>query len=283
MPRASADLGRQLVAFRASHPLRTATLGGQSWSYLRSDGDGPVILLLAGALGKAEFGFPVAAALERKGRVIAPDYPSRGGLEALVAGLAALLDAERVDRAHVVGGSFGGIAAQAFAWRHPERVASLVLSHAGAPRRMRAAGLAAALLELIPGRLLLALMRRRLRPVLSGAEPFWADQFDLAVARLTKADVLSRVRVTAEFGALHADRRPERPSHPVLIIDADDDPLFPAADRDALHAFYPHAERVQFTGTGHIAALLEPGRLAAAITDFVLRAEAPGRRGGAIA
>jgi 3-oxoadipate enol-lactonase len=49
-------------------------------------------------------------------------------LEVLAGDARAVLDAEGVDRAHVVGASMGGVIAQILAVRHPERVRSLVLA-----------------------------------------------------------------------------------------------------------------------------------------------------------
>src|SRR5215207_8480994 len=55
----------------------------------------------------------------------APDAPFT--MRDLADDLAALLDASQVERAHVLGASFGGFVAQEFALAHPERTRSLVL------------------------------------------------------------------------------------------------------------------------------------------------------------
>ena len=269
-------LDEQLHAFRAGHPPRTVrAAAGQAWTYLRGGSGGPAVLLLTGALGRAEFGFGVMAALEGSARVLAPDYPPVSTLDALTDGLAALLDAEGVGRAHVVGGSFGGAMAQAFARRHPERVASLVLSHPGAPDRAAGRGAAVALLGLFPGGLLRAVLRRRLSGTLASADPFWMRQFHATIAGLQKADVVSRVRLAAEFSARYgAVAEVQRPPFPVLIVEADDDPLFTPAKRAALHALYPDARVHAFQGTGHAAGILHPDAYAAVLRAFIDEAEA---------
>lgn len=70
-------------------------------------------------------------------RCIAPDNRGAGrsdvpegpyDLEVMAQDLVAVLDAEEIDSAHVLGVSMGGIIAQVLAVRHPERVRSLVLS-----------------------------------------------------------------------------------------------------------------------------------------------------------
>jgi 3-oxoadipate enol-lactonase len=60
------------------------------------------------------------------GRSDKPDGPY--DLEVMANDAVAVLDAEGVDSAHVVGASMGGVMAQIIAVRHPDRVRSLVLS-----------------------------------------------------------------------------------------------------------------------------------------------------------
>jgi pimeloyl-ACP methyl ester carboxylesterase len=55
-------------------------------------------------------------------------------LDAMVEDVRALLDALRLDRAHVVGHSLGGVVAYLLAEQHPQRTATLVLEDPPAPR-----------------------------------------------------------------------------------------------------------------------------------------------------
>lgn len=269
-----APLDRELRAFREAHPPIQLGAAGLSWSYLRGGSAGPAVLLLGGALGRAEFSFQVMRALEASTRVLAPDYPPARSLREITDGLAAVLDAEGIRRAHVVGGSFGGVVAQAFARAYPERVASLVLSHTGAPGRAAGQALAVRILGLLPGRLLRGMLRRRLRATLTAADPFWLRRFDEIIATLSKRDVLSRVALAAEFNLLYGGVSiAHRPLYPVLIVEADDDPFFTAKKLAPLHALYPDARTHVFHGTGHAAALLHPDAYAAVIRRFVGEAE----------
>jgi pimeloyl-ACP methyl ester carboxylesterase len=263
-------LERQLEAFRASHPPRQLANRGVNWRYYVGGTGEAVILRLTGALGLAEFSFQQIGLFERQFRVITPDYPAARSLADVTDGLVAILDAERVARAHVSGGSFGGMLAQALVRHAPGRVASLVLSHTGAPDgRRRRAGVA--LVSAMPTGVLRALLKARLGRTLDGADPFWRRYFDGAIDRLTKAEIVSRVRLQSEFGALRwgPDDLGTWQGR-VLVIEGDDDPLFPPAARARLRALYPAAQVYRFQGTGHAAAVRKPDEYAAVVARFIL-------------
>ena len=104
--------------------------------YYEDRGEGDPILLITGLGGSGEDWRETPGELAMSHRAITldprgagrsdrPDMPYTG---ALVAGdVKAVLDAAGVGRAHVVGVSMGGMIAQEFAVRHPERLQSLVL------------------------------------------------------------------------------------------------------------------------------------------------------------
>jgi pimeloyl-ACP methyl ester carboxylesterase len=266
---AAPSLREALDRFRASHAPKRVSVGRRLWTYSKS-GRGPAVLLLSGALGQADFGFAVIERLERGFTIIAPDYPPVAGLDELVEGLAAILDAEGVGAAHVVGGSFGGIAAQSFGRERPARVASLSLSHTGPPLRTRGLGAARALAGLLPESWLKSLFRKRVRHALASADPFWAEQFDASVERLGKADFLSRMRLAGEFGERYGrEQRPLRPPYPVMILSAPDDPLIAQRATKRLVALYPDAADRGFEGTGHVAAIVEPDAFADVLAGFM--------------
>jgi 3-oxoadipate enol-lactonase len=113
----------------------TARLGA-SGIQIHRRGDGPPLVLLH-CLGVDhrlwEFGAPE---LERDFTLLSYDMPGHGeapvpgwpyGVEDLSIQLAALLDREGINRAHLAGISLGGLVAQHFAATRPERVDHLVL------------------------------------------------------------------------------------------------------------------------------------------------------------
>jgi aminoacrylate hydrolase len=267
---ASAALERHLAEFRASHAPRHVSRGGLEWTYYAGGTGDHAILRLTGALGLAEFAFQQSRLLEPQFRVLTPDYPAVGSLAEMTDGLMAILDAEGVERAHVSGGSFGGLLAQVLVRRAPQRVASLILSHTGAPDgRRRRVGVA--MVSAMPVGLLRRLLKLRLGRTLDAADPFWRRYFDRAIGEMTKADIVSRVRLQAEFGqAKWSPNDLAGWSGRVLLIEGEDDPLFRAAARERLRALYPTAQVYRFQGTGHAAAVLKPEEYCAVVTNFIL-------------
>ena len=100
-------------------------------------GRGEPVVFLHGLGGSRTSWEPQLAGLSNEFRCIAWDMPGYGAsapvepltFAAIADAVARLLDAADVERAHLVGESFGGMHALHTALRHPERVARLVLAN----------------------------------------------------------------------------------------------------------------------------------------------------------
>src|SRR3989304_1978458 len=113
-----------------------AEVNGLSVAYGRAGG-GPVLVLLHGFLLDARVWRPQLENLPDHFTVIAWDAPGAGqssdppdtfGIGDWAECLAGLLDAAGINRAHILGLSWGGVLAQEFYRRHSTRVLSLVLA-----------------------------------------------------------------------------------------------------------------------------------------------------------
>lgn len=123
------------VAAQSAATMRVPVAGG-TLAYDEA-GSGPPVILLHGAFldrGTWDPQMPVLSARHRVvrydirpfGESTVPEQPYRTTDDLL-----ALMDALKIDRAHLVGHSFGGGVAIDFALAHPARVASLVLVNSG--------------------------------------------------------------------------------------------------------------------------------------------------------
>ena len=200
-------------------------------------------------------------AFEDRYRVIAPDYPHVSTAAQLLDGLAGVLDAEGVRSAHVLGPSYGGLVAQCFVRRHPERVRSLILTNTGvSPRRVLwPAKMFLTLLPLVPLGWLQALRERTLARAFSGVpsvppedQVFWRDYQHGLISRLTKGDLQDMYRLGIDlverFRFMPGDLTSW--SGRILILESDEDIVAPE-QRAELRRCYPRAEVHTFRGAGH--------------------------------
>lgn len=111
------DLDERYHAFLARHPRQNLDLRDVRWSY-RPAGIGPEgLVLLPGAAGGGEAYFLLAEELLDRFRMVMIDYPPVSGLDEMLDGLAEILSREGIERTALLGGSFGGMLAQAFLLR----------------------------------------------------------------------------------------------------------------------------------------------------------------------
>lgn len=250
--------------------------------YYRELGAGEPLLLLMGLGGSQEgWGSAFLDALARSCRVIAMDHRGAGRstrgrepytLPGLATDAARLLDAAGAPRAHVFGISMGGMVAQEFALRHPDRLGGLVLASTNcggresiwpdaAARRRFTDGIAATGSSLWP--LLVtpryaaehraALERRALRLLLSGTAPSVLREQARAIRAFSTYARLPRITA------------------PALVMTGDADALIPPANSRTLQQRIPGAEGVLVRDAGHVFVWEAPERAAEAITAFLQR------------
>lgn len=123
----------------ADIPIEYVSVHGH-WIAVRRAGQGPVLLLLHGIAGSSQSWVPVMSQLRSEFTMIAPDFVGHGKSakpsgDYSVGNLASwtrdLLEILGVDRATVVGHSYGGGVALQFAYQFPERCERLVLVDSG--------------------------------------------------------------------------------------------------------------------------------------------------------
>jgi pimeloyl-ACP methyl ester carboxylesterase len=248
---------------------------GVEWNYA-TGGRGPeTVLLFHGAVGGAETMRSLADALEDDYRTIAPTIADVHTLDEVCDAVSAILDREHVGRAHVFGGSFGGMVAQAFLKRRWRQVENLILLGTALPdpsagarteRTMR-------MMRLLPFALTRALLKAEALKQLSAPAPpelaarvselreRMADYFDRV---LTKETLLARVALGVDF---NRDEVYNSDGHAgwqgrALIVESDGDPNVTPDERRRLREAYPRAMVCAFKGSGDMIALLRLEELA---------------------
>jgi pimeloyl-ACP methyl ester carboxylesterase len=262
------------LAFHTTHPAQEATIDGVTWDVIIAGEGDETLLFLPDTYGVPDMLWRHIAYFAQRGRVVAPAYPPLRRMDDLVDGLVGLLRLVGVERAHLIGDSYGGFVAQSFARRHPDMTSSLVLSHTLPPDSGSGDLVRAALMwmQYIPMFLLRGMIDRQLRQLM----PPRTEETALAHAifseairsRLTKEGVLAGYWRLVDFNTAEDA---EDWQGPVQVMLSEDDPSIPLSAREALEAVYPQAETHIFERTGHAAALLKPDEYRTVIERFIDR------------
>jgi len=205
-----------------------------------------------------------------------PAYPRVSSIEELADGLCAILDAEKIDQAAILGASFGGSVAQVLVRRHPDRIGALILSNTGVPLRYLAPAKRLLVLtaRALPWPVTAGLLRKPLIQALDPtgtAETFWREYLDeLFSVRLTKADLVANFRVQHDYYRRFHFTPEDLKTWPgqILIAESDTDVLGPRLRR-ALRQTYPSAEVRTFHNGGHATMFLRFDEYLAMVQQFL--------------
>ncbi len=245
---------QSLLDFRAQRPLRRIRVDGQTWEYTAFGEGETAILFLHGMTGAYDIWWRQMEALSGQHRVVSLTYPPVNTLEGLSRGALAVLDAEGITRAAVAGSSLGGYLAQYLLAQHPERIEKAALGNTFPPndllRRKNEGRIRA--LPFLPEWLVMRVFRShfeaKIYPAAGYSELVLAYMLEQAAGRMSKAQAAARAKAAIEPFALP---NPAAAGIPVMIIEADNDPLVEPALREQLRAAYPAAEVHTLHAAGH--------------------------------
>lgn len=202
--------------------------------------------------------------------------------ELLADDLAGIMDALGIAQAHILDGSMGGVVAQAFALRHPERLLSLSLhsTFARVTGKMRAQFETelSLLKKLEVGDVLMSLApliwaERTLTERRHIIEKFRSDRrsADIAVDKVVyelQSRLVLRVDYLSRLGEIKV---------PVLVTTGLDDGLVPPEESRLIHAAIPGSVLRVFPGCGHAVTIENPRGFNTLSLRFL-----KARRGGAL-
>jgi 3-oxoadipate enol-lactonase len=236
-------------------------------------GEGETVVLVPGLDGLTEFFADSVPELARRNRVVLYELPLRGEADALgvdytfeyiASDLKSALDELGVDRAHIVGESFGGVVSQVFALAHPDAVQTLTLissaPHFELSRKNR---LLLPLFRITP---MWLFARVHLGDVCEPTDPTWAKRlFVRGASYADHASVFARAKIVSK---VDLRTRISELSCPVLLVFGASDRFTGEASR-LMTELVPHARAVSIEGGGHLCHMTHPKPFLAALQPFL--------------
>jgi pimeloyl-ACP methyl ester carboxylesterase len=255
--------------------------------YYEIRGQGAPLALIFGYAGSSRaWGESFLKLLEARFKIVAIDNRGTGQSEKpeepytlaeMAADAVAVLDHAKIDRAHVMGVSMGGMIAQEFALNHPTRLRGLVLgctlcgfAHGvvGDPEALGA-------LQVKPAEPLAPQIERLFAACC--AKTFVASAHGQAVLKERVVEVMNYPMTPLHTYQLHwaaiggfetFDRLPQIKA-PTLVITGTSDLLVPDANSDIIKERIPGARTYKIPGAGHVFFWEAPEATAEAVGEFL--------------
>jgi len=257
-----------------------AEINGRSIAYKRA-GAGPALVLLHGFTHDSRVWRPQLESLSDALTVIAWDAPGAGQsvdppetfeIADWADCLAGLLDSAGVQHAHILGLSWGGLLAQEFYRRYPQRSLSLILADTYA-------GWKGSLPAPIPEERLAACLRDSHLPPSEFVPKYLPGMFSESPTQEAQEELASIMAAFHPLGfrlmataLAKADSRFLLPTIrvPTLLVWGDADKRSPLEVAYKMHDAIPKARLAVISGAGHASNLEKPAQFSAIVRDFVL-------------
>ncbi len=255
-------------------------------------GAGAPLVLIPGVQGRWEYSRALVHALARVYRVITfslcDERAGRAGeqpIDVFADQVESVLDRLGLERAAIVGVSFGGLVALRFAATRPYRTVALAMVSAPGPRwHLRPRHDMYARLPWLFGPVFLIESPFRLRKEIQAALPGWRSRLAylreqaaiVALARVSLARMAARARLIGSYDRV-ADTAVV--TAPTLIVQGDDalDHVTGSGGTAEYARLIPHARHARMDRTGHLGSVTRPDECAALIHQFLFDAKKDSR------
>lgn len=211
-------------------------------------------------------------ALDNRGVGASTNAPHPFSLEQMALDAVSVLDAEGVDRAHVMGASMGGAIAQVLGVRHPDRVRSLVLACTACRHHEWRRELLAEWAARVRTQGMSAMsgdgMRWLVGPRFHRRFGLWINLLGRMVMQGDPEHFAAQVDAIL---ALHDDLRFELRdvSAPTLVITGSQDMLTPFGDAEELAEMIPGSRLRELRGAAHGLMVEQPNAFNRAVLEFL--------------
>lgn len=268
----------QLLRFRSTHPYKHLTVETNIWQYIFCGQGKEALTLLAGGLSIGEAWFQIILALEQEYQIIAPTYPPATTMAQLIDGVASILESEGIRQVNLLGASMGGMVAQCFVRRYPEKVSKLILANTMAPNKAYAERLGKSDKRscLFPIWLMRIFAKyaitKHLSAVASTEREFWRAYFNEFVSlHWSRESILRQNSCVVDFAQNYEFTPNDLANWPgrILIIESDDDRAVGAFNGRLLKDMNPHAQVHTFHNAGHASLITRREEYIATVKKFL--------------
>lgn len=249
--------------------------------YYEESGQGPAVLFISGLGGVGRYWQPQLAAFGQRYRVVTYDHRGTGqsdrnqrkfSIDQMTAEAVGLLDALKIERAHIVGLSTGGAIGQTMAVEYPRRVDRLVMcstwTHCDPWFRRMFEARKRMYLEAGTD------LHQMFHPLWL-YPPDYVNAHDVEIDEERKKSVAGAPPVEVSAGRIDAllafDRRATvgRIKAPTLIVTSVDDYITPSYYAEWLAGAIPGAKLVKFDGGGHSVSKTRPTQFNKVVLEFL--------------
>ena len=262
---------QSLDSFRKQYPTRQLEIDGNVWNYVSMGNGIDTVLFLHGMTGAYDIWWQQLLDLKADARVIAVTYPPVKSLSELAQGVLAILKTETVSSVYVVGSSLGGYFSQYLVAKHPRIVKKAIFANTFPPNDIIAEKnkFLGMLLPCLPEWTVLQFLRKntenQIYPASANSELVKAYLFEQSYGMMSKAQFLARYQCVIDY-FIAPDLAQSK--IPVLIIEANNDPLVAQELRDMLKTTYPAANVKSLGPMGHFPYLNAPFKYTRVVRDF---------------
>ncbi len=266
-------------SFLRTHSLERVTLDRTEVCYCACGRGARTVLTFCGGHSTPYTAWETIETYENDHRVVVLDISGFGTVAALSRGINKILEREGIDRVVLLGTSLAGIVAQIYLKHNANRVDGVVLINTAALKPGGDKPVALLLTKLIPGFILRAMFRKKLRayfrqaladPRAAEGARFWLAHLDEIMANhFTKKKLINILSVMFEFareGYTRADFAGWQGK--ALVVASEDDTGF--KDLEWLTDNLPNAESHTFPkGLGHLPQLVHKDKFESLIRGFL--------------